>query len=37
LGYLVVVNKGSVSLNASGVKITAKPMHEEFRLAGTPT
>lgn len=30
LGYLVVVNRGSVNLNASGVKITAKPMHEEF-------
>ena len=30
LGYLVVVNEGSVSLNASGVKITAKPMHEEL-------
>ncbi len=30
LGYLVVVNNGSVSLNASGVKITAKPMHEEW-------
>ena len=30
LGYLVVVNKGSVNLNAFGVKITAKPMHEEW-------
>ena len=30
LGYLVVVEKGSVNLSASGVKITAKPMHEEW-------
>ena len=30
LGYLIVVEKGSVNLNASGVMITAKPMHEEW-------
>ena len=30
MGYLIVVEKGSINLNASGVKITAKPMHEEW-------
>ena len=30
LGYVVVVEYGSVNLNAVGVKITAKPMHEEW-------
>ena len=30
LGYIVVVEYGSVNLNAAGVKITAKPMHEEW-------
>ena len=30
MAYLVVVEYGSVSLNANGVKITSKPAHEEF-------
>ena len=30
LGYLVVVNFGSVNLSAKGVKLIAKPTHEEF-------
>jgi hypothetical protein len=30
MGYLAVINFGSVNLSAKGVKLIAKPMHEEF-------